>query len=83
MNSQAAGTCQGINLNDPDRLLIQKREAARLTQAELAERLDEYQSFVAQLESGQCRVDVVEFIRLAETLGFDPAKAIAELKKTS
>jgi transcriptional regulator with XRE-family HTH domain len=62
-------------------LLIAKREAARMTQAELAARLGQYQSFVARLESGQRRVDVVEFVRLAETLGFDPAKAIAALKK--
>ena len=52
-----------------------------MTQAELAARLGEYQSFVARLESGQRRVDVVEFIELAETLGFDPAKAISALKK--
>ncbi|MFZ0426177.1 MAG: helix-turn-helix transcriptional regulator [Xanthobacteraceae bacterium] len=60
--------------------LIAKREAARMTQAELADRLGEYQSFVARLESGQRRVDVVEFLSLAETLGFDPAKAISSLK---
>lgn len=52
-----------------------------MTQADLADRLGEYQSFIARLESGQRRVDVVEFIRLAEILGFDPAKAIASLKK--
>ncbi|MGD0024123.1 MAG: helix-turn-helix transcriptional regulator [Xanthobacteraceae bacterium] len=64
-------------------LLIAKREAAGMTQADLAARLGEYQSFVARLESGQRRVDVVEFLELAETLGFDPAKAISALKKTS
>ena len=42
-----------------------------LTQTELAERLDEYQSWVARLESGQRRVDVVEFERLAEVLNFE------------
>ena len=64
-------------------LLIAKREAAGMTQADLAARLGEYQSFVARLESGQRRVDVVEFLELAEALGFDPAKAISALKKVS
>lgn len=62
-------------------LLIQKREAAGLTQADLADRLGEYQSFVARLESGQRRIDVVEFLDLAEALGLDPAKAVAALRK--
>jgi transcriptional regulator with XRE-family HTH domain len=47
----------------------------------LAQRLGEYQSFVARLESGQRRVDVVEFIALSEILGFDPAKFIRHLSK--
>jgi transcriptional regulator with XRE-family HTH domain len=64
-------------------LLIDRREAAGLTQAQLAARLGEYQSFVARLESGQRRVDVVEFLNLAEILGFDPAKAISSLRKAS
>jgi transcriptional regulator with XRE-family HTH domain len=62
-------------------LLIQKREAAGMTQAGLAARLGEYQSFVARLESGQRRIDVVEFLEIAEAIGFDPAKAIPALKK--
>ncbi|MBD9650177.1 helix-turn-helix transcriptional regulator [Ensifer sp. ENS09] len=57
-------------------LLIAKREAAGLTQTELATKLGEYQSFVARLESGQRRVDVVEFLELARLLGFDPHQAM-------
>jgi transcriptional regulator with XRE-family HTH domain len=64
-------------------LLIAKREAAGLTQAELAAQLGEYQSFVARLESGQRRVDVVEFFELSDALGFDPVKVISALKKVS
>lgn len=62
-------------------LLIQKREAGGMTQADLAARLGEYQSFVARLESGQRRIDVVEFLDLAEVLGLDPSKAISTLRK--
>jgi ribosome-binding protein aMBF1 (putative translation factor) len=60
-------------------LIVSKREAAGLTQAQLAEKLDEYQSFVARLESGQRRVDVIEFIEIARVLGFDPAKALKKI----
>lgn len=57
-------------------LIVAKREAAGLTQTQLAEKLGEYQSFVARLESGQRRIDVIEFLELASKLGFDPTKAI-------
>lgn len=60
-------------------LLVEKREAAGLTQAQLAEKLGEYQSFVARLESGQRRVDVVEFLELATVLQFDPSAALRKL----
>lgn len=53
-------------------LLVAARQRSGMTQTELAKHLNEYQSFVARLESGQRRVDVVELIRLSEVLGFAP-----------
>lgn len=63
-------------------LLIEERESAGLTQTELADALEEYQSFVARLESGERRIDVVEFLRIAEAIGFDPTQMIAKLRST-
>lgn len=62
-------------------LLVEKREASGLTQTELAGKLGEYQSFVARLESGQRRVDVIEFLELARILNFDPLDALGRLAK--
>ena len=59
--------------------IVSRRGAAGLTQTQLAEKLGEYQSFVARLESGQRRIDVIEFLDLASKLGFDPAKAIRQI----
>ena len=42
-----------------------------MTQTQLAEALGEYQSFVARLESGERRVDVIEFVKLSRIMDFD------------
>lgn len=60
-------------------LIVAMREAAGMTQSQLAEKLGEYQSFVARLESGQRRVDVIEFIEIARVLNFDAAKALKKV----
>lgn len=38
-----------------------------------------YQSFVARMQSGERRVDVVEFMKLGEVLGFDSSAAMRNL----
>ena len=60
-------------------LIIEAREKSGMTQTELADALGEYQSFVARLESGQRRLDVIEFIRLAEVLDFDLTEMISKV----
>ncbi len=64
-------------------LLVARREAAGMTQSDLAARLGKSQSFVARLESGQRRITVVEFMTLAKILRFDPDKVISNLKKVT
>lgn len=61
--------------------LVEKRKARGLSQAELAKLIGRYQSFVADLERGQRRLDVVEFLELADAIGFDACKAIRIIAK--
>jgi hypothetical protein len=37
---------------------------------------DAYQSFVATVEGGQRKIDVVEMLAFAEAIGFDPREAV-------
>lgn len=53
-------------------LLIEARLKAELTQVQVAERLGKPQSFVSKYEKGDRRLDVVEFIAVAEALGVEP-----------
>jgi transcriptional regulator with XRE-family HTH domain len=62
-------------------LLTDRRKAAGLTQAQLADRLGKSQSFIARLESGQRRVYVVELMELAEVLEFDPRKVVGAVRR--
>ena len=46
------------------------------TQAALAERLAKPQSFVAKYEKGERRLDVVEFVEVAEAIDFDAVEFV-------
>jgi len=58
-------------------LLVEAREKAGLTQAEVARRLRRPQSFVAKYEGNERRIDVIEFIQIAKALGADPRDLLA------
>jgi len=55
------------------------RQAQGMTQRDLAARLKRPHSFIAKIEVGERRVDVVEFIAIARALRVDPAKLIARI----
>lgn len=53
-------------------VLVGSRKEAGLTQRQVAAKWKRPQSTVAAVESGERRLDVVEFFELAEALGVDP-----------
>jgi len=70
--------------DDPryDRLrknLVQARRESGLSQQEVAARVGKPQSFVSKLESGERRLDVVEFLDVCLALGVSPATVIGRL----
>lgn len=62
-------------------LLVEARQTAQLTQVELAKKLARPQSYVSKYERGERRLDVVEFIDVAQALNVDPLEFIANLEK--
>lgn len=53
-------------------LLVERRNAAGLTQSQVADRLGRPQSFVSKFERGERRLDVIEFLEVCRQLETDP-----------
>jgi transcriptional regulator with XRE-family HTH domain len=62
--------------------LVEQRRKFDFTQAEIAAKLKRHQSFIATIESGQRRIDIVELLDLAEAIGFDPKLLLRRMKST-
>ena len=56
--------------------LKKARKERGITQAQLAEALGKPQSFIAKIESGERRLDVVEFVHLARLVGVEPVRIL-------
>ena len=56
--------------------LIDARKASGKSQVELAQLLNRPQSFVSKVESGDRRLDVVEFVEICRALNADPYATI-------
>jgi transcriptional regulator with XRE-family HTH domain len=61
-------------------LLVAERKARNLPQEELARRLRQPRSIISRMESGNRRIDVVEFLALAEAIGFDPTNLLRQIQ---
>ena len=59
-------------------LLKQARKDAGIVQQELADRLGKPQSFVAKVERGERRIDVIEFVAIAKAIGRDPIRLLKQ-----
>ena len=62
-------------------LLIEAREAADLNQIDVAKRLGKPQSYVSKYESGERRLDVVEFLAGVRALKADPLTILGQLMR--
>jgi len=61
-------------------LLAAARRTKAMTQADVAVRLGKPQSFVAKYERGERRLDVIEFLDVADALGADPCELLRGLR---
>jgi len=52
--------------------LIKARKDAGLTQAEVAQRIGQRQTFVSKYELGERRLDVAEYFEISRAIGADP-----------
>jgi transcriptional regulator with XRE-family HTH domain len=59
-------------------LLVKARKSAELKQVDVAERLDRSQSYFAEVEQGQRRLDIVEFVEFTRAIDADPVKLLRE-----
>ena len=63
-------------------LLREAREAAGLTQTELAARLRRPQNYVSKCELGERRVDVLEWLEFLEACESRPTAFLRRMRKT-
>ena len=63
------------------RLLREKRQGAGLTQAQLARRIRETQTFVSKCERGERRVDLIELRTFCKACGMSLKQFVAALDR--
>ncbi|MBB6095637.1 transcriptional regulator with XRE-family HTH domain [Povalibacter uvarum] len=64
-------------------VLVEARTNAKLTQRELATRLERDQSVIARVELGERHITLLEFIDYANGVGVEPTKLLAKVIRAS
>jgi len=65
------------------KLMIKARQNAELTQQQVADQLDKPQSYIAKYERGERRLDIIEFLDLADVLNIDVNETLKHLRTLS
>jgi transcriptional regulator with XRE-family HTH domain len=60
-------------------MLVEARNRADVTQAELAKRIGRPQPFISLVERGERRIDVIQFYAIMKALDLDPEQAFHDL----
>ena len=61
------------------RVLSAGRRKSGITQTDLAKKLRKSQQFISKYESGERRLDAIEFADICDALGLDPAAVLDEV----
>ena len=59
--------------------LVATRKEDGLSQTEVGQRIGQRQTFVSNYELGERRLDVVEFVMIAEAIGADPITVLRKV----
>jgi transcriptional regulator with XRE-family HTH domain len=62
-------------------VLVAARRERGLTQTDVAAALGKHQSFIAKIEGGERRLDVIEFCAIADALDVDAAELLSTVRK--
>ena len=63
--------------------IAEQRRAKGLSQAQVAKALGRHQPFIANIESGERRVDLLELLALADIIGLDVHALVDRLRRTT
>lgn len=53
-------------------MLVDERNKAELKQSDVSLTLNKPQSYISKIERGERGLDLIEFVEIAEAIGFDP-----------